>query len=85
MSNPFHTTVSIELLTSITIRNLYNVVVEDNQDGHSVFYLHTATHDASTADAALEQIRLQKIGKHAYVYLRNNGNKLNKVNGLIRV
>lgn len=85
MSNPFHTTVSIELLTSITIRNLYNVVVEDNQDGHSVFYLHTATHDASTADAALEQIRLQKIGKHAYVYLRNNGNKLNQVNGLIRV
>ena len=85
MSNPFHTTVSIELLTSITIRNLYNVVVEDNQDGHSVFYLHTATHDASTADAALEQIRLQKIGKHAYVYLRNNRNKLNQVNGLIRV
>lgn len=85
MSNPFHTTVSIELLTSITIRNLYNVVVEDNQDGHSVFYLHTATHDASTADAALEQIRLQKIGKHAYVYLRNNGNKLNQVNELIRV
>lgn len=85
MSNPFHTTVSIELLTSITIRNLYNVVVEDNQDGHSVFYLHTATHDASTADAALEQIRLQKIGKHAYVYFRNNGNKLNQVNGLIRV
>lgn len=33
----------------------------------------------------LEQIRLQKIGKHAYVYLRNNGNKLNQVNGLIRV
>lgn len=85
MSNPFHTTVSIELLTSITIRNLYNVVVEDNQDGHSVFYLHTATHDASTADAALEQIRLQKIGKHAYVYLRNNGNYLNQVNELIRV
>lgn len=85
MSNPFHTTVSIELLTSITIRNLYNVVVEDNQDGHSVFYLHTATHDASTADAALEQIRLQKIGKHAYVYFRNKGNKLNQVNELIRV
>lgn len=85
MSNPFHTTVSIEFLTSITIRNLYNVVVEDNQDGHSVFYLHTATHDASTADAALEQIRLQKIGKYAYVYLRNKGNKLNQVNELIRV
>lgn len=85
MSNPFHTTVSIELLTSITIRNLYNVVVEDNQDGHSVFYLHTATHDAFTADAALEQIRLQKIGKHAYVYFRNKGNKLNQVNELIRV
>ena len=85
MSNPFHTTVSIEHLTSITIRNLYNVVVEDNQDGHSVFYLHTATYDASTADAALEQIRLQKIGKHAYVYFRNKGNKLNQVNELIRV
>lgn len=85
MSNPFHTTVSIELLTSITIRNLYNVVVEDRRDNHSVFYLHTATHDASTADAALEQIRLQKIGKHAYVYFRNNGNDFNQVNELIRV
>jgi hypothetical protein len=85
MSNPFQTTVTVEHLTRITIRNLFNVVIEENQDGHSVFYLHTATHDAFTADAALEQIRLQKIGKHAYVYFRNNGNKLNQVNELIRV
>jgi len=85
MSNPFQTTVTVEHLTRITIRNLFNVVIEDNQDGHSVIYLHTATHDAFTADAALEQIRLQKIGKHAYVYFRNNGNTLNQVNELIRV
>lgn len=85
MSDPFHTTVSIEHLSQITLCNVYNVIIEDNQDGHSVFYLHTATHDAFTADAALEQIRLQKIGKHAYVYFRNNGNKLNQVNELIRV
>lgn len=85
MSNTFQTTVTVEHLTTITIRNLFNVVIEDNQDGYSVFYLHTATHDVATANAALEQIRLQKIGKHAYVYLRNNGNKLNQVNGLIRV
>lgn len=85
MNNQFHKTVSIEHLSQITLRNLYNVIIEDNQDDHSVFYLHTATHDASTANAALEQIRLQKIGKRAYVYFRNNGNKLNQVNKLIRV